>query len=236
MTRAETSFPFSFLSFLSLSFYHPLVPTGETFEARFTFGALSIHFKSFVCRFETIFCQCTRDASPLQFPDERKLGNWRGALAPSFFILLFLISLARVVKKKKKKKFEWIPPSVVPIEEQHLSLPSGGKKRYLENNKTVFELFFRLTEVCQVYRRRYLAFDSKQWLLFRARSPRFVHGRHLEKNLRPTLIPLRFWLTNRRVVKTMIRPLYACHNDKSSNTKLRLTVRNFTKCHASTSI
>lgn len=75
VTRAETSFPFSFLSFLSLSFYHPLVLTGETFEARFTFGALSIHFKSFVCRFETIFCQCIRDASPLQFPDERKLGN-----------------------------------------------------------------------------------------------------------------------------------------------------------------
>lgn len=130
-----------------------------------------------------------------------------------------LFDSSRSSSKKKRKKFKWILPSVVPIEEQHLSLPSGGKKRYLQNNKTVFELFFRLTEVCQVYRRRYLAFDSKQWLLSRARSPRFVHRRHLEKNLRPTLIPLRFWLTNRRVVKTMIRPLYTCHNDKSSNTK-----------------
>lgn len=114
----------------------------------------------------------------------------RSSRSLSLSIPLFLISLSRVAKKKKK--FKWILPSVVPIEEQHLSLPSGGKKLYLENNKTVFELFFRLAEVCQVYRRRYLAFDSKQWLLFRARYPRFVHRRHLEKNLRPTLILLRF--------------------------------------------
>lgn len=72
---------------------------------KFTFGALSIHFESFVCRFETIF----RRSIPQLFyvPEifQEKSGNRR--IVSSLSLSPFSIRFARVAKRKKEK-LKWI--------------------------------------------------------------------------------------------------------------------------------
>ena len=92
MTRGRNLFQPP-LRFPPVFFQPPSDPpaAGETFQARFTFRVLSIYHESFVCRFETIFCQSVRACSPPRrssFETEEKLGNRRGVPQPSRLLLL----------------------------------------------------------------------------------------------------------------------------------------------------